>query len=114
MGYGDDDDLIRSHSINDLIGEASDEDAAALLIARSRRADLRLFLDQVHGANNGIIEVSAEPRLLALVPADRRAQLFAGGPEGAQRSRHRPRSVRSMRCLTSLQDSRTAVPDSRS
>jgi hypothetical protein len=114
MGHGDDDDLVRSHSVDDLIGEASDQDAASLLVERSGCADLRVFLDSVHGPNNRIVKVSAEPGLLALVPADRRAQLFAGGPEGAQRSRHRSRSVRSMRCLTSLQDSRTAVPDSRS
>ena len=107
-----DHDFGSSEMVNDLVREGPHQHPPGRSTGANRRADLRAFCNQRHRGGDSVEELGSKSASTLLVPVNRFGELFRGGLDTAELTRHRPRISLSMRRFTSSQGSSRAVPDS--
>ena len=98
--------------VNDLVRERPHQHPPGRSTGANSRADLRAFCNQRHRGGDSVEELGSKSASTLLVPVNRFGELFRGGLDTAELTRHRPRMSLSMRRFTSSQGSSRAVPDS--
>src|SRR2546426_9360375 len=116
MNDRQDQDLIILQAVDDVVGEACHQHAAALRVFVGGRSDLTLALDALDRRVDGVIQLSAQAGPTRLIPAHGFGELLGRGPSDpdAALALHRPRIVFSIRRFTSAHDSSLSLPASRS
>ncbi len=109
---GDDNNLGRRQSVDDVVGEAGQQEPASAAVCRERRPHFWGRLEALDGFDNGFKQLAPQTLAESLVPLDGFGELLRGVGVNTKRSGHRAARPRSMRRFTSSQGSSRALPDS--
>jgi hypothetical protein len=112
MRNRDDDDLAGANSVHELVRKPGYQEATGVLVGRHGIPGLGTLGQLVNRLCDFVQQFGSETGALRLVPTDRLGQFDGRVGVDPDWWRHRPRTSRSMRRLTSSQGSRVAVPAS--